>query len=271
MKKSMDSKRQRRGAPQASDSSVPTKFDLDAAWMANGKRYANRCAKISAAGPPPVDWYGRWRDHTIFHLHKSLDLQEIVSLHGWGLLMGGILTGGTCFYIERWIATIMTYYLPTMVLYVLALIMSIFIQTDLTPATGADNWGDRIIWTATFIAMNDARRYLPESFLSSHKSFSTFNIIKFVSAIWNIDKGDYRNKMLSWECNKDRTKLNDDKVNETMLDFEKYHWQITVGFGTLMAMRADSLGTFYWATLETFFLGLFLWNLMSPLRGFFRS
>jgi hypothetical protein len=131
----------------------------------------------------------------------------------------------------------------------------------MSPLNGNEYFEDRMVWAASLLF---TKEILAESLQKSCDAFSPYVIAMILSGIWNLNKGDYRNKMLAWDCRQDPTLLSWDaklfagksSAEHTLARFSRYHTQVGTGVGMLLAAGGSwSLGSFGYLLIRTLFNG----------------
>mmetsp|Transcript_32888 Transcript_32888/g.60659 ORF Transcript_32888/g.60659 Transcript_32888/m.60659 type:complete len:293 (-) Transcript_32888:45-923(-) len=197
-------------------------------------------------GPPPEQLHLRWRNHLLL---KSLREVSIVIQRGraaidpstlmrWFMLPTGATVGGVSVHLVKIIMNKLSDYLPTVLLYILAIIIVVGgpdILPPLTLANGCESLVDRLKWTALIVFIHYAR-YLPD-LLKGHEATSSFDVLMIISGLWHIDRGDYNFKMFSWECYSRReNSLSEGNLGDTIMTLFLYHFQTATGVGMLWAV-----------------------------------
>jgi len=160
-------------------------------------------------GPPPEQWYLRWRNHLLINSLREASAMiqagraEInpSTFMRWFILPIGAIMGGFSVNLVKVIMDKLDYYLPTVLFYILGIIVVLGgpdILPPLTLVNGCESLMDRVKWTALFIFINYAQ-YLPD-LLKGHEATSSFNVMMIISGLWHIDRGDYHYKMFTWIC-----------------------------------------------------------------------
>ena len=209
-------------------------------------------------GPPPEQWYLRWRNHLLINSLREASAMiqagraeiDPSTFMRWFILPIGAIMGGFSVNLVKVIMDKLDYYLPTVLFYILGIIVVLGgpdILPPLTLVNGCESLMDRVKWTALFIFINYAQ-YLPD-LLKGHEATSSFNVMMIISGLWHIDRGDYNYKMFTWICsNRSEYHLSEDNVKETLHKMALYHFQAAAGVGMLWAVfGVYSPGAFFQA------------------------
>mmetsp|Transcript_6199 Transcript_6199/g.11879 ORF Transcript_6199/g.11879 Transcript_6199/m.11879 type:complete len:296 (-) Transcript_6199:61-948(-) len=197
-------------------------------------------------GPPPEQLHLRWRNHLLI---KSLrEISTVIqrgraaidpsTLMRWFMLPTGATVGGLSVHLVKTIMNKLSDYLPTILLYILAIIIVVGgsdILPPLTLANGCESLVDRLKWTALIVFIHYAR-YLPD-LLKGHEAPSSFDALMIISGLWHIDRGDYNYRMFSWVCYSRReNSLSEVNLGDTIMTLFLYHFQTAAGVGMLWAV-----------------------------------
>ena len=147
--------------------------------------------------------------------------------------MGGTAIGECCFYLVEWLLGI-------------------------------------VAWVLNAWHVKEVDTCLPDSFQTSD-AFSPFVIAAMILlGIWNLHKGDYRSKMLAWNCRQDPDNYLDwnvkhfrgttcPNIGRTLARFARNHVQVGIGLGMLMAAVTggfySSLGSLGYLLIRILFNG----------------
>ena len=144
---------------------------------------------------PRMEFYVRWPRHIIFH-----PMFVGVCANGFFvylMMLSGMIAGGMAVYAVRYILEKMVYYLPSLLIYLIAAIV-IICGTELLPpltlVNGMESFVDRVKWCGIFMLVN----YYILPYVSEVVELSCYNVVVLVSGIWHFDQGDLHHKKFTW-------------------------------------------------------------------------
>ena len=162
-------------------------------WIDNFRaRYRTRRRVV---GPPPNEWYHRWRVHLLlFTLYEisavmqhGIAAMDFATIMRWFLLPMGAIAGGLGVYFVKFVIDKLAYYLSPTMMWILAIAIVLGgpdLLPPLTLANGPEKLEDRLKWTALFMFIQFSP-YLP-NFLKGYEVPSSFNAMMILSGIWYV-------------------------------------------------------------------------------------